>query len=118
MIDHFGHLQLDAAGHEAGLDALVASAALPNVWFKFSGSYRVTAAVFPFDDLGAVARRIYAHAPDRCVWGSDWPHPMCTRMPDDGELLDSLRRWFPDPVDQAALLSRNPARLYDFGPGV
>ena len=114
VIDHFGHLQVDNPDHLPGLNELLAIAALPNVWFKFSGSYRLTPAAFPFENIGSIARRIFAVAPSRCVWGSDWPHPLCAEIPDDGELLDSLGRWFPRPEDQVAVLSRNPANLYGF----
>jgi len=53
-------------------------------------------------------------APDRLVWGSDWPHPQvpAERMPNDGRLLNLLGRWIDDPTDRARILVENPARLY------
>ena len=55
------------------------------------------------------------HAPERCVWGTDWPHTNITdHMPDDGELLDLLGDWALDPALRQRVLVDNPARLYRF----
>ena len=55
-----------------------------------------------------------AHAPDRVLWGSDWPHPNHTHVPDDGVLVDALARFSPNPAHLQALLVDNPQRLYRF----
>ncbi len=63
-----------------------------------------------------MARAYVAAAPDRCVWGSDWPHPgYWGPMPNDGTLLDLFARWAPDPVTRSAILVDNPHRFYGFG---
>lgn len=114
VIDHFGRIDLDSDDNGLARRDLLALARLPHVWFKLSGSYRLTRSAFPFDNAGALAREIHAAAPDRCVWGSDWPHTMCRDMPEDGELMDALRCWFPRREDQVAILATNAARLYCF----
>jgi predicted TIM-barrel fold metal-dependent hydrolase len=58
-----------------------------------------------------------AAAPERCVWGTDWPHPSLRspeEVPDDGHLLDLLGQWAPEPAQRQAILVDNPARLYGF----
>ncbi|MBI3375165.1 MAG: amidohydrolase family protein, partial [Betaproteobacteria bacterium] len=53
--------------------------------------------------------------PDRCVWGTNWPHPGLTRdMPNDADLLDLLESWLPGDAVRAPLLAENAARLYRF----
>jgi predicted TIM-barrel fold metal-dependent hydrolase len=65
-----------------------------------------------------MARAMIAAAPDRCVWGTDWPHPSRWQpedVPDDGVLLDRLGDWAPAAAQRQAILVDNPARLYGFG---
>jgi 2-pyrone-4,6-dicarboxylate lactonase len=62
--------------------------------------------------LVEVARR-----PDRIIWGSNWPHPICpTPMPNDGDLVDLIPLWLPDEKARQFALVDNPAKLYGFGP--
>ncbi|MEW6332784.1 MAG: amidohydrolase family protein [Thermodesulfobacteriota bacterium] len=55
-----------------------------------------------------------AAAPDRCVWGTDWPHPNTEHMPDEGDLADAFAGWLPDPQTRQKVLVDNPDRLYGF----
>ena len=64
-----------------------------------------------------IAKKLIASAPERCVWGTDWPHPSLfgsMHMPDDGELLNLLREWEPSDTLWQKILVDNPARLYGF----
>jgi predicted TIM-barrel fold metal-dependent hydrolase len=61
------------------------------------------------------ARTVIEVAPDRVLWGTDWPHPNVRRMPDDGDLVDLLAAFAPDERTRNQILVDNPARLYDFG---
>jgi D-galactarolactone isomerase len=67
-----------------------------------------------YPDVGAIARAIIAHAPQRVVWASNWPHPGQFPKPDDAMLLDTLLDYAPDDATRAAILVANPARLYRF----
>jgi predicted TIM-barrel fold metal-dependent hydrolase len=67
-----------------------------------------------FPDVTPYARALVAAAPDRCVWGTDWPHPNTEVMPNDGDLADMLLDWIPDEATRRRVLTDNPARLYDF----
>src|SRR6218665_838564 len=98
----------------APVRALRALLADRDTWVKLSGAYRL--ADQPGDArLAERGRMLVQEAPDRMVWGSDWPHVACAVMPDAGELLNMLADWFD--ADQATLqriLVDNPARLFDF----
>lgn len=84
-------------------------------WMKLSGSYLNTASGPPaYADATAVAKSFAAAAPERMVWGSDWPHRGEKHMPDDARLLDLLAEWAPDERARARVLVDNPATLYGF----
>ena len=69
-------------------------------------------------DVAGMARAMIAAAPDRCVWGTDWPHPSLNspeEVPDDGAAAWSLlAEWAPREAQRQAILVDNPARLYGF----
>lgn len=112
VLDHMAHLTPDAQQSE--LDTVSRLLDTGKVWVKLI-SYRVSLEGPPFRDVLQVARSLLARNPDRCVWGSDWPHPDLSKyMPDDGELLDLLADWAPDPALRRKVLTDNPARLYGF----
>jgi 2-pyrone-4,6-dicarboxylate lactonase len=85
-------------------------------WVKLTGPYRISAREqFPYDDVTPFVQAVVEAAPDRVIWGSDWPHVMLTRpMPNDGDLLDALAAWVPDAAMRERILVANPARLYGF----
>ncbi|MGU3422886.1 amidohydrolase family protein [Methylobacterium sp. D54C] len=85
-------------------------------WMKLSGAYLNTTSGPPaYADATVVAKSFAAAAPDRMVWGSDWPHRGEKHMPDDARLLDLLAEWVPDDRARARVLVDNPAKLYGFG---
>ncbi|MCW5259735.1 GntR family transcriptional regulator [Verminephrobacter eiseniae] len=114
VIDHMASLRADMGPDAAPVRALRALLADRDTWVKLSGAYRL--ADQPSDArLAERGRMLVQEAPDRMVWGSDWPHVACAVMPDAGELLNMLADWFD--ADQATLqriLVDNPARLFDF----
>ena len=89
-------------------------------WVKLSGAYADTKIGPPsYSDSSAVARAYAKAAPERCVWGSDWPHPgeQSKQLPDDALLFDLLTDWVPDERVRHRILVDNPASLYDFATG-
>ena len=60
------------------------------------------------------ARRIVETAPDRVIWGTDWPHPNVKQMPNDGDLVDFVPLFLPEAELQRRILVENPARLFEF----
>lgn len=66
-------------------------------------------------DVTPFARAVVATAPDRVVWGTDWPHPSAHGLaPNDGTLADLLLDWIPDETRRNQVLVGNPVRLYGF----
>jgi 2-pyrone-4,6-dicarboxylate lactonase len=89
----------------------------PKCWVKASGFERVSTAGPPFHDAIPFARKLVETAPDRVIWGTDWPHPNVKVMPNDGDLVDLIPLFAPEPALQRQILVENPARLFDFPSG-
>ncbi len=84
-------------------------------WVKVSGSERVSREGPPYHDAVPFARTLVEDAGDRVLWGTDWPHPNLSHVPDDGVLVDLLASIAPSEAQRRRLLVENPARLYRFG---
>jgi D-galactarolactone isomerase len=82
-------------------------------WMKLSGAYMI-AKPPDYAEAGAIARAYVRAAPERMVWGSDWPHPTESDKPDDAVLFDLLADWAPDAATRHRILVENPAVLYGF----
>jgi predicted TIM-barrel fold metal-dependent hydrolase len=85
-------------------------------WVKLTAPYRITGLkAVPYADVTPFAQALVTRRPDRIVWGTDWPHPICPiSMPNDGHLTDHLADWVPDAATRQMVLVANPERLYDF----
>ncbi len=115
VIDHMGGVRAGAIHDAASFAALVELLRTDeNCWMKVTGPERISAAGPPFHDVVPFARALIAAAPDRVLWGTDWPHPNVKLMPNDGDLVDIVPHYTADPALQQALLVDNPARLYRF----
>lgn len=117
VFDHMGHMPAPRGVDEPGFRALIRLLESSRCWVKLSGSYRITGETHaPYEDVRPIARALVRAAPERVVWGSDWPHTTIRiPMPNDGSLLEMLADWAPDAVERDRILVRNPARLYGFG---
>jgi D-galactarolactone isomerase len=116
VIDHMGRLpQPEGVAHAAYavVRRLLDSG---RGWVKLSGAYLDTQVGPPrYADITRVAREYVKAAPERCVWGSDWPHPTERKAkPDDAVLFDLLQEWARDEPTRHRILVQNPARLYGF----
>jgi predicted TIM-barrel fold metal-dependent hydrolase len=70
---------------------------------------------FPFSDTDPLVEKLVAHAPNRLLWGSDWPHPQYFKpMPNDVALLDMMLDWVPDEATRKLIFVDNPAELLGF----
>jgi 2-pyrone-4,6-dicarboxylate lactonase len=85
-------------------------------WTKISSFYRLSDSGPPhYADMRPFVQALLADRPDRCVWGTNWPHPGLTKfMPNDADLLDLLESWLPGDAVREPLFSANAARLYRF----
>ena len=115
VIDHMGGAAADLGCDGPGFRDLLALMAGQDVWVKLSGAYRLTDAGAPYEAVRPLAEALLAAAPERLVWGSDWPHvALYDAMPDTGDLLNALLDWCGDGALVERVLVANPARLYGF----
>lgn len=117
LIDHMGRIDASLGLNQPAFKALLGLLEDRNVWVKVSGADRVTRQGPPYVDAIPFARKLVAECGDRCVWGTDWPHPNHRGpVPDDGLLVDILAEIAPGDAARQALLVDNPQRLYRFAP--
>jgi len=113
VIDHMGYMLEEDGLTQADFDRLLELMKSGRCWLKLSAPYRL-AKKSGYEAVEEVARAIVSAAPNRAIWGSDWPHiPGSGR--DTGELLNLLLKWAPDPAIRQLILSDNPRRLFGFG---
>jgi predicted TIM-barrel fold metal-dependent hydrolase len=113
VIDHCGGVKADLGLNHPEFQALLRLLDSGRAWIKTS-SYRVSSAGYPWRDAAPNVRAIVAAAPERCVWGTDWPHPQMDPVPEAGVMLDDFFAWIPDSALRQRILVDNPARLYGF----
>ena len=111
-IDHMGGVRSALGVNHPQFRALLGLMERENIWIKLC-PYLPSSAGPPFRDMAAHTRALVAVAPDRCVWGTNWPHPKMDPVPDEGHLLNLLTEWTA-PAIRDAILAANPARLYGF----
>lgn len=119
VIDHMGRPDVgsneDEGVNAPGFQALIRALKSGRVWSKLSAPYRTSRAPIPYDDITPFAQALVAAAPERLVFGTDWPHVMMEgAMPNTGTLVEQLSAWVPDEKTRDAILVNNPARLYRF----
>jgi predicted TIM-barrel fold metal-dependent hydrolase len=114
VFDHMGGMMADTSFDDPIFRGILRLLESGHCWTKLTG-YRPSVAGHPYADVMPLAQYFIEHAPDRCVWGTDWPHTNIEGfMPDDGDLLDQLGQWAPDPDVREKILVDNPAKLYRF----
>jgi predicted TIM-barrel fold metal-dependent hydrolase len=114
-IDHMGRVKAsDGLDQKPFRILLELMARDEKCWVKVCGAERVSSEGPPFHDAVPFARRIVETAPDRVIWGTDWPHPNVKVMPNDGDLVDLIPLFAPERELQQKILVDNPARLFEF----
>jgi len=116
VIDHMGRVPLpDGTSHDA-FKVVLELVDKGSTWVKLSGAYQDTKIGPPtYADATGLARAYVRAAPERMVWGSDWPHPTESDKPNDALLFDLLSAWAPDAAVRRRILVDNPEALYGFG---
>lgn len=114
VIDHMGRVKASDGLDQPPFKLLLEFMKNENCWVKVCGAERVSSKGPPFTDAIPFAQALIRAAPERVLWGTDWPHPNVKWMPNDGDLMDLFATMVPEPSMQARILVDNPARLYDF----
>jgi predicted TIM-barrel fold metal-dependent hydrolase len=115
VIDHMGRVKASEGLDQQPFKVLLEWMKRDQFWVKICGAERVSSMGPPFTDAVPFARKLIEAAPDRVLWGTDWPHPNVGRhMPNDGDLMDLFAQMAPEPALQQKILVDNPARLYGF----
>ena len=114
VIDHMGRVVAAQGLEQEPFKVLLSFLKNQNTWVKICGAERVSSKGPPFDDAVPFAQALIEAAPDRILWGTDWPHPNVKVMPNDGDLVDLFPLMAPTPTLQRQILVENPARLYGF----
>ena len=110
VIDHMGYMLEEDGLRSEDFSALLDLLACGHCYLKLSGAYRI-AKHRSYAFVEPVAKAIVDRAPDRAVWGSDWPHISYSDR-DTGELVSLLERWAPSESARQKILVENPNRLF------
>ena len=115
-IGHFAYQQATDGVDAPGFRALLELMRRGNTWMKISGANRVSETDLPpYDDVAPMAHALIDAAPERIMWGTDWPHPNKYEVnPNDGDLADALGEWVEDEAIRQKILVDTPAALYRF----
>jgi 2-pyrone-4,6-dicarboxylate lactonase len=116
VLDHFASIPAAGGVDQPAVKAVLKMLDSGRVWLKLSGPMRCTAEPPPYPSVTPLAHVFAKHAPERMVWGSDWPHVNLDGMvmPNDGDLLDLMVEWVPDEAVRSRILTQNANKLYGF----
>ncbi len=113
VFDHMGHVPQPTGLAHPVFNVIRRLVDKGRTWVKLSVTYDNTKDGAPgYADITRVARAYVKAAPERMVWGSNWPHPNETNKPDDAALFDLMSRWAPDEATRNRILVQNPVALY------
>ena len=116
VFDHMGLFPADVPLTHPDFRLLLRLLESGSAWVKLSGAERISRLGFPYRDAVPVARALIDAAPERVVWGTDWPHTnVKPAIPNDGDLMDLLAEFAPDERVRRKILVENPCALYGFG---
>jgi predicted TIM-barrel fold metal-dependent hydrolase len=117
VIDHFANVRSRTGDDAADFKVLYDLLGEPHVWLKISGTDRLLSRGARYEDVVSLAQAVIARAPDRMIWGTDWPHSNLHEpgsVPNDGDLMSMLADFAPDETVRRKILVDNPARLFGF----
>lgn len=116
LIDHMG--RADAAlgpDRDPNIAKLRQLLARGNFWVMLSLGEKISKTGAPYDDVVPLARALIDAAPDRCVWASDWPHPVSKQPPpNDADLLELMYRYVRDEAELRKIMVDNPSKLFGY----
>lgn len=123
VFDHMANLDAGKGLNQPGFGALTALVKGRNTYVKLSAPYNLSR-LADWSDVIPLAKALIAAAPDRMLWGTNWPHPGSARgditqitpyrVVDNPALLGIFAQEIPDPAIRKMVLVDTPARLYRF----
>jgi predicted TIM-barrel fold metal-dependent hydrolase len=114
VIEHMGNPPVEKGVESPEFRFVLECLATGRCWVKLSPRFSKQP-VLPFSDVLPFIHALVKRAPDRLLWGSDWPHPNYFEpMPNDADLVDLLPAWIPDEQTRQRVLVDNPAELFGF----
>ncbi|WP_420860708.1 amidohydrolase family protein [Algirhabdus cladophorae] len=114
VFDHIGWPDVPAGPDEPGFQRLLRLLETGKIWIKLSALYRFSQA--PYTQTDPLVATLVAANPERCLWGSDWPHLMLgdADMPQTAHMLDAFHRVVTSTAHREQILVKNPAQLFKF----
>jgi predicted TIM-barrel fold metal-dependent hydrolase len=114
VLEHMGGVDPSKGIDGEGFKFMLACLDTGRCWVKLSP--RISKQDdFPFSDTDPLVKKLVEHAPNRLLWGSDWPHPQYFKpMPNDTRLLDMMLDWVPDEKTRKLIFVDNPAEIFGF----
>jgi 2-pyrone-4,6-dicarboxylate lactonase len=104
VLDHFASVPAEGGIDQPAFKTVLRMLDSGRVWLKLSGPMRCSRQEYHYTNVAPLARALVAHAPQRVVWGSDWPH----------DLVDLIADWIPDAATRRRILVDSPCELYGF----
>ncbi len=117
VVDHMGHAHFAEGVQSPTMQWLLDRLRNYGWWMMLSNGARLSSMTYGWDDAVPFGAAFAEAAPDRVIWGSDWPHVRWRkeRMPHEGELVELLYRYLDyDAAMIEKVLVNNPARLHGF----
>jgi 2-pyrone-4,6-dicarboxylate lactonase len=116
VLEHTGYPPADKGPDSKEFEFVLKCLGTGRCWVKLSPRFS-SEENFPFADTDSFIHKLVEFAPNRLLWGSDWPHPQYFKpMPNDVHLLDMMLDWVPDEVTRNMILVENPIELFGFPP--
>jgi len=113
VVDHIGRVDASLGANHPDFQGLLKLLDDSRFYVKVSGVDRISKN-HPYDDGVLLAKILVDEFSDRCVWGTDWPHPNHHHIPDDGNLVDLIPRIATTAEKIEKLMVINPEKLYRF----
>ncbi len=114
-LDHHGKFLPPVKTNSAEFKQVLKLLDKGNCYYKIAACYESSATGGPnYEDVADMTKAAIKHAPERIIWGSNWPHVSGTpeQAPSDARLLDLIQSWIPDEDTRQAIFVDNPERLY------
>ena len=115
VVDHIGSIRPESGLHYPAFADLMKMVDGGKCWVKLSAAYQLSRVGAPcYSDYRAMAIKLVEAAPDRMLWGTNWPHPKVKVMPNDTDLLETVLDWSKNDAVRKQILVDNPTKLYGF----